>query len=250
MNGVPAAMVLNGDILVTGVRWGNAVVCIQPKRGCAGSRCDGQVCKILHDPSVPPPHQYIATYRWLQDGFGADVVVHVGTHGNLEFLPGKSVGLSGACFPDLALHEVPHVYIYNSDNPPEGVIAKRRSYAELVDHMQTVMVQSGLYDALEELDRLLGEWEQARAGNPNRAHQLEHLIREGIAAANLESQVSPETSPDFATLASRIHAALGLLRNTHMEDGMHVFGETPQGKRRAQFIASIVRYDAGQADRF
>ena len=114
--------------------------------------------------------------------------------------------------------------------------------------MQTVMVQSGLYDALEELDRLLGEWEQARAGNPNRAHQLEHLIREGIAAANLESQVSLETSPDFATLASRIHPALGLLRNTHMEDGMHVFGETPQGKRRAQFIASIVRYDAGQAD--
>ena len=101
MNGVPAAMVLNGDILVTGVRWGNAVVCIQPKRGCAGSRCDGQVCKILHDPSVPPPHQYIATYRWLQDGFGADVVVHVGTHGNLEFLPGKSVGLSGACFPGI-----------------------------------------------------------------------------------------------------------------------------------------------------
>ena len=174
--------------------------------------------------------------------------MHVGTHGNLEFLPGRASACPVPVFPDLALHEVPHVYIYNSDNPPEGVIAKRRSYAELVDHMQTVMVQSGLYDALEELDRLLGEWEQARAGNPNRAHQLEHLIREGIAAANLESQVSPETSPDFATLASRIHAALGLLRNTHMEDGMHVFGETPQRKRRAQFIASIVRYDAGQAD--
>ncbi|MFR1533325.1 MAG: cobaltochelatase subunit CobN [Bilophila wadsworthia] len=249
MNGVPAAMVLNGDILVTGVRWGNAVVCIQPKRGCAGSRCDGQVCKILHDPSVPPPHQYIATYRWLQDGFGADVVVHVGTHGNLEFLPGKSVGLSGACFPDLALHEVPHAAISTTPTILRKVLSPSGgSYAELVDHMQTVMVQSGLYDALEELDRLFGEWEQARAGNPNRAHQLEHLIREGIAAANLEAQVSLETSPDFATLASRIHAALGLLRNTHMEDGMHVFGETPQGKRRAQFIASIVRYDAGQAD--
>ncbi len=248
VNGIPAAMVLNGDILVTGVRWGNAVVCVQPKRGCAGSRCDGQVCKILHDPSVPPPHQYVATYRWLQDCFGADVVVHVGTHGNLEFLPGKSVGLSGACFPDLALHEVPHVYIYNSDNPPEGVIAKRRSYAELVDHMQTVMVQGGLYDALEELDRLLGEWEQARTGNPNRAHQLEHLIREGVAAAKLESQVSPETASDFTVLVSRIHAALGLFRNTRTEDGMHIFGETPQGKRRAQFMASIVRYDAGQTD--
>ena len=93
-------------------------------------------------------------------------MVHVGTHGNLEFLPGKSVGLSGACFPDLALHEVPHVYIYNSDNPPEGVIAKRRSYAELVDHMQTVMVQSGLYDALEELDRCLGNGNRLAPGIP------------------------------------------------------------------------------------
>ena len=248
VNGVPAAMVLDGNILVTGIQWGNAVVCIQPKRGCAGSRCDGQVCKILHDPSVPPPHQYLATYRWLQDGFGADVLIHVGTHGNLEFLPGKSVGLSESCLPDLALHEIPHVYIYNSDNPPEGVIAKRRGYAELVDHMQTVMVQGGLYDTLEELDRLLGEWEQARNGNPARAHQLEHLIREGIVAAKLESQVSPDTAPDFAVLASRVHTALGLLRNTYMEDGMHIFGETPQDGRRAQFIASIVRYDAGQTD--
>lgn len=245
MSSVPVAMVFNGDILVTGVRWGDTVACIQPKHGCAGSRCDGQVCKILYDSSVPPPHQYMATYRWFQDGFGADVVVYAGTHGNLELLPGKSVGLSGVCFPDFALHEVPHVYIYNSDNPPEGVIVKRRNYAELIDHMQMAMVQSGLYDALEGLDRLLGEWEQARAGNPSRVHQLEHLIREGITAANLESQVSPETSPDFATLASRIHTALGLLRNTRMEDGMHVSGETPQGNRWAQPVASIVRYDAG-----
>lgn len=98
--------------------------------------------------------------------------------------------------------------------------------------MQTVMVQGGLYDTLEELDRLLGEWEQARNGNPARAHQLEHLIREGIVAAKLESQVSPDTAPDFAVLASRVHTALGLLRNTYMEDGMHIFGETPQDGRR------------------
>ena len=77
-------MVYDGKILVTGLRFGNAVVCVQPKRGCAGARCDGQVCKILHDPSVPPPHQYIATYKWLAREFGADAVVHVGTHGNLN----------------------------------------------------------------------------------------------------------------------------------------------------------------------
>jgi len=143
MDGVPAAMVYDGKIVVTGVRYGNAVICVQPKRGCAGTRCDGQVCKILHDPEIPPPHQYMATYRWIENAFGADVIgienafgadviVHVGTHGNLEFLPGKSVALSKSCYPDIAIGDMPHLYIYNSDNPPEGTIAKRRSYATLI----------------------------------------------------------------------------------------------------------------------
>jgi cobaltochelatase CobN len=120
LNGVPAAMVHDGKILVTGVQYGNAVVCVQPKRGCAGPRCDGKVCKILHDPEIPPPHQYLATYRYLEDHFGADVIVHVGTHGNLEFLPGKPVGLSESCLPDMAIGNMPHLYIYNADNPPKG----------------------------------------------------------------------------------------------------------------------------------
>ena len=144
-DGVPASMIHERRILVTGVSYGNVVVLVQPKRGCAGARCDGQVCKILHDPSVPPPHQYLATYMWLDKVFGVDAIIHVGTHGNLEFLPGKGVALSGSCFPDIAIGDVPHLYIYNSDNPPEGTIAKRRSYATLVDHMQTVMTESGLY---------------------------------------------------------------------------------------------------------
>ena len=86
---IPAAMVYDGKIVVTGVEFGNVVVCVQPKRGCAGSKCNGQVCRILHDPSVPPTHQYLATYRYLEETFGADAIIHVGTHGNLEFLPGK-----------------------------------------------------------------------------------------------------------------------------------------------------------------
>jgi len=100
-DGVPAAMVHDGKIVVTGIDCGNAVVCVQPKRGCAGAKCDGQVCKILHDPDVPPPHQYVATYQWISREFGADVLIHVGTHGNLEFLPGKSTGMSSGCFPDI-----------------------------------------------------------------------------------------------------------------------------------------------------
>ncbi len=173
------AMVYENSIVVTGICLGNAIVCVQPKRGCYGARCDGQVCKILHDPDIPPTHQYLATYNYIENIFKADVIVHVGTHGNLEFLPGKGVGLSCNCYPDIAIGSMPHLYIYNADNPAEGIIAKRRSYACLIDHMQVVMTQGELYEELEELDRLLEEYENAKHDKA-RAHALEHLIIESI----------------------------------------------------------------------
>ena len=246
VNGVPAAMVYNNKILVTGVEYGNAVVCVQPKRGCAGPRCDGQVCKILHDPDVPPPHQYIATYRYLQDIWGADVIVHVGTHGNLEFLPGKSTALSAACFPDIAIGDMPHLYIYNADNPPEGTIAKRRSYATLVDHMQTVMTQGGLYGDLEELDRFLGEYEQVKNIDKGRAHALEHLIDEALEKTNLSKEIRLSPDAPFEERARAAHEVLSRTRNTRIQDGMHIFGELPKDERRVDFINSILRYDAGE----
>jgi len=251
LNGVPPAMIHDGKIVITGVTYGNAAICVQPKRGCAGSRCDGRVCKILHDPDVPPPHQYLATYRWLQEspnergeaGFGADVLIHVGTHGNLEFLPGKSVGLSASCLPDLVLHEAPHLYIYNSDNPPEGAIAKRRGYAALVDHMTTALTHTELYEELDELGRFLAEYEQAKNADKTRAHMLEHLIRDVAEKANLLSSIKGADAMSFEHLATALHEALGLIRGTQHDDGMHVFGELSEGQRRHAFLYSIVRYD-------
>lgn len=248
INGVPPAMVYENQILVTGVHYGNAVVCVQPKRGCAGPRCDGQVCKILHDPDVPPPHQYLATYRYLEEVFRADVIVHVGTHGNLEFLPGKGVGLSEACLPDLSIHELPHLYIYNADNSPEGIIAKRRSYATLVDHMQTVMSQSGLYDELEELGRYLGEYEQAKISDKARAHALEHLISGLIEKTNFAKEIKVTDDMPFEAVVKAAHEALSRTRNTQIQDGMHVFGELPEGDKRVDFISAILRYDAGEEE--
>ncbi len=248
-DGLPPAMTLDGHLLVTGVALGNAVVCVQPKRGCAGSRCDGQVCRILHDPDIPPPHQYLATYRWLQDGFGADAVVHVGTHGTLEFLPGKAAGLSAACLPDAALHEAPHLYIYNADNPAEAVIAKRRAYAALVNHMRPPQVTGGLDEKQETLDSHLGQWTEVRGRDPARAHQLEHLARKAMKAAGLAEverellQKNPRA--DFAALAARLHETLGLLRTTRVDDGLHVLGELPAGKARADFIYALLRHDTG-----
>ncbi|MGB5156946.1 cobaltochelatase subunit CobN [Desulfobacterium sp. N47] len=246
LNGIPPAMVYEDTILVTGVDYGNAVVCVQPKRGCAGPKCDGRVCKILHDPDVPPPHQYLATYRYIEDTFGAHAVVHVGTHGNLEFLPGKGVGLSESCLPDLAIHTLPHLYIYNADNPPEGTIAKRRSYATLVDHMQTVMQQGGLYEGLEELDRLLAEFEQAKITDKGRAHTLEHLIMEGIEKTDLTHEIRYKADNPFAETVRKTHEALGRIRNTQIQDGMHIFGEIPDGDQRVDFINAILRFDAGE----
>jgi cobaltochelatase CobN len=241
-DGIPAAMIYDGKIVVTGVQYGNAVVCVQPKRGCAGTRCDGQVCKILHDPDVPPTHQYMATYRYLEETFGADVLIHVGTHGNLEFLPGKGVGLSRNCYPDICIGTIPHLYIYNADNPPEGTIAKRRSYAVLVDHMQTVMTESGLYDELLEVDRLLGEYETAKHDHA-RSHELRHLLIDAIKAANLDKGMKLTDDMPVEEIVSKAHNELSRVRNTQIDSGMHIFGQLPEGEKRVEFINSVMRFE-------
>lgn len=244
-NGVPAAMIHDGQIIITGLQFGNVLVCVQPKRGCAGARCDGQVCKILHDPDVPPPHQFIATYKWLSREFGVDVVIHVGTHGTLEFLPGKATGLSAGCFPDIAIDSMPHLYIYNADNPPEGTIAKRRSSAVLVDHMQTVMVKGELYGDLDQMARLLDEYDRFASTEPARAHTIQHMIIEQAKRLNVLD--GKELSHhNFAEHVRDLHDALQLLKETHIPKGMHVFGTIPADEKLADFVHAIVRFDASK----
>jgi cobaltochelatase CobN len=241
-----AGMVLDGKILITGISLGNATVHVQPKRGCFGSRCDGSVCKILHDPKCPPPHQYLATYYWLEHVQKADVVIHVGTHGNLEFLPGKGVGLSGDCFPDVAVGSLPFLYIYNSDNPAEGTIAKRRGYATLVDHMQTVLTQGGLYDNLEEIENLLTQYETTK-NDPARAHALGHFLRDAVIIANLDRDMHVTSDTPLPEMVAKAHEALSKIRNTRIQQGMHVFGEVPAGEKRVDFVSSIIRFDSGES---
>ena len=169
----------------------------------------------------------------------------------------------------MGIGDMPHLYIYNADNPAEGTVAKRRSYATLVNHMQTVMIQGGLYEELEELGTFLGEYEQIKETDPGRAHALEHLIFEAIEKTNLDKEIKlfvatregkparrvslrdldEETarSQPFEDIARAAHDALSVIRNTQIQDGMHIFGQRPQGDRRVDFINSILRYDAGEA---
>ncbi|OPY92630.1 MAG: Aerobic cobaltochelatase subunit CobN [Syntrophaceae bacterium PtaU1.Bin231] len=242
-DGVPAAMVHDGKIVVTGIDCGHAVVCVQPKRGCAGATCDGQVCRILHDPDVPPPHQYVATYQWLSREFGADALIHVGTHGNLEFLPGKSVGMSSGCFPDIGIDAMPHLYIYNSDNPPEGTVAKRRSHAVLVDHLQTVMVKGELYGDLEQLEKLLEEYARYHASEPGRAHTIAHLITDKVKSLQLLDCCDDSLHDRFGERVREIHDRLSLLKSTYIPKGMHVFGRLPEGDKLAAFVHAVARFD-------
>lgn len=241
-----SGMVLDGKMLITGITLGNVTVHVQPKRGCAGARCDGEVCKILHDPKCPPTHQYLATYYWIEHIRKADVIVHVGTHGSLEFLPGKGIGLSEECFPDIAIGTIPFLYIYNADNPAEGTIAKRRSYATLVDHMQAVMTGSGLYEGLEEIDNILTEYENTK-NDPARAHALQHFLYEAVIRANLDKDMHIGQDTPLAEMVAKAHEVLSKIRNTRIPDGMHIFGELPDGKRRVDFICSILRFDAGES---
>ncbi|MDO5046617.1 cobaltochelatase subunit CobN [Campylobacter sp.] len=242
INNIPAAMLYQGKIIISGLDFKNAVVLVQPKRGCAGSRCDGEVCLILHDPDVPPPHQYIATYRWLDRVFKADVIVHVGTHGNVEFLPGKASGMSRGCYSDIALGDMPHLYIYNCDNPVEGIIAKRRSYAVTVNHMQTAMQDAGLYGDLLELQKLINEYERFKILEPAKAHTIEHIIMSHKALASVLGKDEKITHENFTLKLAKISSKLDELSGSYIPRGMHIFGDIPRGDRRSAILNSIIRW--------
>lgn len=227
----------DGQIVIPGIITGNVFIGVQPKRGCAGSRCDGEVCKILHDPDVPPPHQWIAWHKWLEEEFGADVVVHVGTHGVLELLPGKTTALSESCFPRISLGKVPHLYIYNLVNPMEAVVAKRRSAAVIVDHLPPVLASMRLSGELADLEELLEDYQKAVSLNEKgRAGVIRAQIAEKARAAGLWGEGQ---EPDPAVL----HEKLTVLRESQFRDGLHIFGEAPTGEALAEVLGAVLRLD-------
>ncbi len=227
----------NGNIVIPGIINGNVFIGVQPKRGCAGSRCDGEVCKILHDPDVPPPHQWLAWHRWLEEEFRADVVVHVGTHGVLELLPGKTTALSASCFPRLSLGRVPHLYIYNLVNPMEAVIAKRRGSAVIVDHLPPVLATMQLSGDLADLEELLEDYQKAvNLNEKGRVAVIFQQITEKARAAGLLPE-GEEPNPEV------LHEKLTVLRESQFRDGLHIFGEAPEGEALAELLNTVLRIE-------
>ncbi len=230
-------MVYEGKFVIPGLRFGNVVVLPQPKFGCAGPACDGRVCKVLHNPSIKPPHQWLAVYRWLSRVFRADVIIHFGTHGYLEFRPGKGVGLSPKCWPEISIDDVPHLYVYVVSNPMEGVIAKRRSYAVIVDHLYPPM---GLADVLGDLEKLLNEY--AKAKQLGELGRLKAVYDELVKVARKHNVPIRGGDPD--EVVEEIHRYCHMVRGTQINLGLHVFGNPPSNPEAlAEHVATVMAYD-------
>jgi cobaltochelatase CobN len=241
---VPPAMVENGQIIISGLPLGqNALVLVQPKRGCAGGRCDGRVCRILQDPLIPPPHQYLATYHWLADpeGFGAHAVIHLGTHGTVEFLPGKSAGLSAECLPDLTINTLPNLYVFEAGATGDGLTAKRRSYATLIDHQGPIYAGAQLPPLWAEVADLLDQL--ARTEDPKRQESFISLIREKALDLGFKEDL---INGQFADLDYELRKSIALLVDSLVETEARVLGEELTPESLIKLIAAILRFEGGE----
>ncbi|RPF42539.1 cobaltochelatase CobN subunit [Thermodesulfitimonas autotrophica] len=244
--GPPPGEVLSyrGKLLVPGRVFGNVFVGLQPPRGF-----DAQAEAAYHSPDLSPPYQYLAFYRWLKEEFGADVVLHLGKHGTLEWLPGKSAGLAATCFPDVALGELPNVYPYIVNNPGEGTQAKRRAWACVVDHLVPVMTGAGRYGELEVIETLCREYQEARQLDPGKLPVLEKRIWEQVVKSSLDRDLSVDEEAafaDFPAFVERLHGYLHEIGDSLIRDGLHILGEVPAGERLVEMLLSLCRLPHGE----
>lgn len=218
------AMVLDRSLLVTGLSFGNVTVMVQPKRGCYGAKCTGEVCKILQDPACPPTHQYLATYWYLARRWKAHAVIHLGTHGSLEFLPGKSCGLSGDCFSDIAIGDLVNLYPYNASCASQSMIAKRRSYAVILSYLPAP--GKGLTAEQRKLAALIRSY----FGAQDQSTSQTGLIREQIcrAAQNAPAvQAVLDRNEDFDAACRELQALLTRTERSRKGSAMRAFGARP-----------------------
>ncbi|SFD24634.1 cobaltochelatase CobN [Pseudomonas citronellolis] len=230
----------NGRMMVAGLRLGLAFVGIQPARGY-----QLDPAAIYHDPALVPPHGYLAFYFWLREAFGADALIHVGKHGNLEWLPGKGVGLSEECWPDAILGPLPNLYPFIVNDPGEGAQAKRRSQALIIDHLMPPLTRAENYGPLRDLERLADEYYDASLLDPRRAVQLRGEILDAVRAAALDRELGLQLNDDEDSWLPQLDAYLCDLKESQIRDGLHVFGESPAGQLRRDTLLSLVRIPRG-----
>jgi magnesium chelatase subunit H len=218
------------SIFVMGVQLGNVFVGVQPAFGY-----EGDPMRLLFEGGFAPTHAFSAFYRWLSDDFGADAVLHFGTHGALEFMPGKQSGLSGKCWPDRLIGHLPNFYLYAANNPSEGMLAKRRGLATLVTHLTPPVGAAGLYKGLTELKASL---ERARGLAPD-APESERVGLAALVQAQASALDLAKAEPawgDAAEEMRKLAVALLELEYTLIPEGLHVVGAPPDAGARARVL--------------
>ncbi|MBT2446527.1 cobaltochelatase subunit CobN [Streptomyces sp. ISL-43] len=233
-----------GDIVLAALRRGNLLILIQPPRGFGENPI-----AIYHDPDLPPSHHYLAAYRWIQaraedGGFGADAMIHLGKHGNLEWLPGKNAGLSAACAPDAALGDLPLIYPFLVNDPGEGTQAKRRVHATLVDHLVPPMARAESYGDIARLEQHLDEYAQISAMDPAKLPAIRAQIWTLIQAAKLDHDLGLAERPDddgFDDFLLHVDGWLCEVKDAQIRDGLHVLGGAPTGAARVNLVLAILR---------
>ncbi len=227
---------VTADFPIPGIQLGNVFVGIQPARGY-----DLDPALNYHAPDLEPTHEYLAFYYWLRHHFKAHAIIHVGKHGNLEWLPGKGVALSETCYPEVALGALPHLYPFIVNDPGEGSQAKRRSQAVILDHLTPPLTRAELYGPLQALEGLIDEYYEAQSLDPTRLPVICDRIQSLVVQENLQQEVGGEIA-NLSHFLSQADTYLCELKEAQIRDGLHIFGQCPQGRQLRDLVVAIARH--------
>ncbi|MGR9421374.1 cobaltochelatase subunit CobN [Rhizobium leguminosarum] len=221
-------------------RFGEVLVGIQPARGY---NIDPK--ESYHSPDLVPPHGYLAFYAFLRRAFGAHAIIHMGKHGNLEWLPGKALALSESCYPEAILGPLPHLYPFIVNDPGEGTQAKRRSAAVIIDHLTPPLTRAESYGPLKDLEALVDEYYEASGGDPRRIRLLSRQILELVADIGLDRDAGIASGESEGEALKKLDAYLCDLKEMQIRDGLHVFGVSPEGRLLTDLTVALARVPRG-----
>lgn len=225
---------------IAGITFEHVFVGVQPTRGF-----DIDQDTNYHDPDLIPPHYYLAFYFWLRRQFRCDALVHVGTHGNLEWLPGKSLALSSSCWPEIALGPMPHLYPFIVNDPGEGAQAKRRSQAVIIDHLMPPTTRADIYGDLAELEQLVDEYYQALDVDAKRETRLKALILDKARTSHVLDEItglSPALdAEDDDALLAQLDAYLCDIKESQVRNGLHILGRLPDAPILTDMLIALLR---------